>query len=104
MTFVESSEIVFATTPPQPASNARAITRPLVPGGPDPRTNGFLNFSPLTSIARLGFGINDSLWSDGFLHRRKTIFENFDRFLHLGRRHVERRRDAHDVALEAAAS
>ena len=40
MTLEESREIVLATTPPQPRSKARAMTFPLVPGGPEPRTKG----------------------------------------------------------------
>src|SRR5437879_1632944 len=45
--------MVLQTMPPQPRSYDLAITRALVPGGPDPRTNGLSNFIPLTTIARL---------------------------------------------------
>src|SRR5262245_13371383 len=101
MTLVESREIVFATTPPHPASNARAMTRPFVPGGPDPRTKGFLNFKPFTSTAKLGFVIRFTSLRGA---RRKTIFEDLHRFFDLARADVERRRDADDVALQAAAT
>src|SRR5256885_11713857 len=43
MTLDASSEMVLITTPPQPRSNDRAMTLPLVPGGPDASRNGFSN-------------------------------------------------------------
>src|SRR6185436_17862310 len=49
-TFADSRLTVFATAPPQPASYDFASTRAFVPGGPEPRTNGFGNFMPLTVI------------------------------------------------------
>src|SRR5438477_6476396 len=52
MTLDASSENVLATIPPHPRSYERAITLPLVPGGPEPSTNGFSNFMPLTVILR----------------------------------------------------
>src|SRR5436190_1341413 len=52
MTFDASSAKVLATMPPQPRSNERAITLPLVPGGPEPSTNGLSNFMPLTVMLR----------------------------------------------------
>src|SRR5690349_2378468 len=52
MTFEASIEKVLATMPPQPRSNDRAMTLPLVPGGPEPSTNGFSNFMPLTVMPR----------------------------------------------------
>src|SRR5262252_9925552 len=52
MTLLASSENVLATMPPQPRSYDRAITLPLVPGGPDPSRNGLSNFMPLTVMLR----------------------------------------------------
>ncbi len=45
--------MVLQTTPPQPSSNAFAMTFALVPGGPEPSTNGFSNFIPSTVISSL---------------------------------------------------
>src|SRR5689334_16792069 len=52
MTLLASSENVLQTIPPQPRSYDRAITLPLVPGGPDPSRNGLSNFMPFTVIDR----------------------------------------------------
>src|SRR4051794_8014177 len=46
--------MVLHTMPPHPRSNDFAMTRALVPGGPDPRTNGLSNSMPLTVIASDG--------------------------------------------------
>src|ERR1044072_2922996 len=51
-TLADSRLTVFATAPPQPASNDFASTRAFVPGGPEPRTNGLGNFMPLTVMDR----------------------------------------------------
>src|SRR5690349_4216939 len=51
-TFADSRLTVFATAPPQPASNDFASTRAFVPGGPEPSTNGLGNFMPLTVMDR----------------------------------------------------
>jgi len=42
--------MVLATAPPQPASYDFAITRALVPGGPEPSRKGLGNFIPFTVI------------------------------------------------------
>src|SRR6266446_8285378 len=51
-TLLDSRLTVFATAPPQPASNDFASTRALVPGGPEPSRNGLGNLIPLTVIER----------------------------------------------------
>src|ERR1700738_3064161 len=45
---------VLAMTAPQPSRNAREMTLRFVPGGPEPMTNGFGNFSPSTVVASVG--------------------------------------------------
>src|SRR5262245_3699919 len=64
MTLLESRLMVLMTIPPQPRSYDLAITLALVPGGPEPRRNGFSNSTPLTVTC-----------SDGamVLHLRKEI-------------------------------
>src|SRR5690349_13008596 len=54
MTLLASRLIVLITQPPQPSSKLLPITRAFVPGGPEPSTNGFSNFIPLTTIDRSG--------------------------------------------------
>src|SRR5437867_11407364 len=51
-TLLDSRLTVFATAPPQPASNDLASTRAFVPGGPEPSKNGFGNLIPLTVMDR----------------------------------------------------
>src|SRR2546421_2093738 len=51
-TFADSRLTVFATAPPQPASNDLAITRAFVPGGPEPSRNGLGKVIPFTTIDR----------------------------------------------------
>src|SRR5689334_11550581 len=61
MTFEASSEMVFATTPPQPSSNALPMTFAFVPGGPEPMMNGFGRFRPLTVISSVGISASGRL-------------------------------------------
>src|SRR2546425_3228943 len=49
-TFADSRLTVLATAPPHPASYDFAITRALVPGGPEPNKKGLGNFIPFTVI------------------------------------------------------
>src|SRR5436309_3001001 len=51
MTLEASSEIVLATTAPQPSSNALPMTFAFVPGGPEPMMKGFGSFKPLTVVS-----------------------------------------------------
>jgi hypothetical protein len=57
MTLEASRLMVLMTQPPQPRSKLLAMTRALVPGGPEARTNGFWNFIPLTTMERSGIGL-----------------------------------------------
>src|SRR5687767_3607460 len=54
MTLLESRLMVLQTTPAQPRSYDLAITRALVPGGPEASRNGFSKCMPSTSIASEG--------------------------------------------------
>src|SRR6058998_2367058 len=54
MTLEASSEIVLATTAPQPSSNAFPMTFAFVPGGPEPMTKGLGSFKPLTVVSSVG--------------------------------------------------
>src|SRR3954467_11216631 len=56
MTFDESRLIVLMITAPHPSSNALPQTLALVPGGPEPMTNGLGSLSPSTVVARVGMG------------------------------------------------
>src|ERR1044071_6906559 len=58
MTLEASSDIVFATTAPQPSSKALAMTLALVPGGPEPMTKGLGSLRPLTVVARVGMSLS----------------------------------------------
>src|SRR6056297_477958 len=49
-----SKQTVFADAAPQPSAKARQITRALVPGGPEPITNGLGNLMPLTVVSSVG--------------------------------------------------
>src|SRR3990167_4789874 len=116
MTFELSREIVFATTPPHPASKALAITRPFVPGGPEPMTKGLMNFIPFTSTASVPLAMcvppNRSPSSEAPMtrpqssgvHGREAVLEYLQRFLDLALSHDEGRRDAHDVAVEPSST
>src|ERR1043165_5969317 len=46
--------MVLHTIPPQPRSNDRAITRALVPGGPEASRKGLSNWIPVTVVFRDG--------------------------------------------------
>src|SRR5438105_13952798 len=48
------SPIVFVTTPPQPASNARRMFDSDSVGGADDSRNGFLNWMPVNVVDRSG--------------------------------------------------
>src|SRR6218665_143807 len=54
MALLASRLIVLQTTPPHPRSNERAITRALVPGGPEPSKKGLSNSIPLTVVFKEG--------------------------------------------------
>src|SRR6185369_5893091 len=70
-TFADSRLTVFATAPPQPASNDFASTRAFVPGGPEPRTNGLGNFMPLTVIDK---SINQNSLSTDYADAEKYLW------------------------------
>src|SRR5687768_14114506 len=50
--------MVFAITAPQPSRKARWMTLRLVPGGPEPMTNGFGSLRPSTRVVRVGMAIS----------------------------------------------
>src|SRR6201746_2238036 len=54
MTFEASRLTVLAMTAPQPSLKARLMTLRLVPGGPEPMTNGLGSFRPSTVVASVG--------------------------------------------------
>ena len=56
--------IVFVTTPPQPASNARMMLLSDSVGGADDRRNGFSNRSPVNTVESCA-AMLDSLWENG---------------------------------------
>ena len=48
------SPIVFVTTPPHPASNARRMLLSLSVGGAEESRNGFSNLMPVNVVVRSG--------------------------------------------------
>src|SRR5262245_50687601 len=67
--------MVLMTQPPQPRSKLLAMTRALVPGGPDASTNGFSNRIPFTSMLRSTSAMEDpfSLGETGCLAHRESV-------------------------------
>src|SRR5437773_12050435 len=54
MTLEASRLMVLAMTAPHPSSKALPMTLALVPGGPEPMTNGLGSFRPFTVVAKVG--------------------------------------------------